>query len=358
MKEKQANNELYDLLNKAFSANYTCLRIANQEGAFSGDLIQTRDQVFKRKGLKEHWLAAKMKDAAGQRHDLLDAFSKAKFASFADLDMDGEDKRNKDLLMRLFNQYYGTNKSFEECFDGYEILDEDFKAIFELFDERKTIPSTRLGMSMLLNVYYNFLNYWTDRTFVISTCDIIDTLSDDLNSSGYRTFYFGHPRNPQVSVISKAEIEEMILTVYNFITKFETELKIQKKKSASAEKMVKKKPSDETKQQYFESQFESTRISILEEKVKALSFFLTVLDKRLSATGKDLEDSKILRFTEGVFDFTSGINVFDENNTLKVDKTYIHDLERKHLTFLFKQVGLECPLDKKQAQNQSEKQNQ
>ena len=47
MKEKQANNELYDLLNKAFSANYTCLRIANQEGAFSGDLVQTREQVFK-----------------------------------------------------------------------------------------------------------------------------------------------------------------------------------------------------------------------------------------------------------------------------------------------------------------------
>lgn len=358
MKENQEIPELYNLLNKAFSANYTCLRIANQEGSFSGDLIQTSDQIFKKKGFKEHWLAAKMKDASHQRNELLAAFSKAKEATFSDFDIEKEDERNKAVLMQHFNHYYGTNKRFEECFDGYEILDEDFKAIFELFDERKTIPSTRLGMSFLLNVYYTYLNYWSDRTFVRSTCDIIDTLSDDLNSSGYRTFYFGHPRNPQVSVISKAEIEEMILTVYNFITKFETELKIQKKKSASAEKLVKKKPSDESKQNYFETQFESNRMSILEEKVKALSFFLTVLDKRLSATGKDLEDSKILRFTEGVFDFTSGINVFDENNTLKVDKTYIHDLERKHLTFLFKQVGLECPLDKKQAQNQSEKQNQ
>lgn len=358
MEKTKEKNDLFDLLNKAFSANYTCLRIANQDVPFSGDLVQTRDSIFRKKTLKEHWIRAKMKDAAEQRTELLTAFLKAKEMYFNELDMSMEDKKAKDLLMLHFNRYYQTNKTFEECFDGYEILDEDFKAIFELFDEYKTIPENRLGMSMLLNVYYNYLDYVTDKTFVVATCDIIDTLADDLNSAGYRTFYYNKPRNPRISTISREEIDKLILKTHEILLKFEKESKQKKKEAEVFAKNAKKTHSELATQQYFEHQVALTRYAILEEKLKALSYFLTVLDNRLTATGKDIDDSKILRFGEGFLDLTSGINVFDDNNRLKVNHTYIHDLERKHLTFLFKSIGYENPLDSQQEKTDSTKQKQ
>ena len=87
-------------------------------------------------------------------------------------------------------------------------------------------------------------------------------------------------------------------------------------------------------------------LQIRRSKIKETCGFVSVLKDRLTAASSDYDQSFGTKLAESFYDLTSGINIADEKNNIKVNSTYIHDLEKQYLTFLFKSLGLDNPFEK------------
>lgn len=345
--KKRKDPTLYDLLCDAISCNYTCFRIANQGKLnLQGGNVYSRDDIFGGKTIRDYWLDEKMSGALETRKGVFDNLNNAIQLTFSDIDIDVEMAKMQASLMEQFNNYYKTNKKFNECFDEYEILDPDFKAVFDRFDNYAIISENRLGMNFLINTYYTYRNALQDAMNVKAFVAIFRALEDDLNSRGYPTMFYGKPRT-ELSILSKEQIENIAITLAPVIEMNESLVAEQNKFLSEIHKKQRKNPLDRTlAQSSLQASMTLKELQIRRSKIKETCGFVSVLKDRLTAASSDYDQSFGTKLAESFYDLTSGINIADEKNNIKVNSTYIHDLEKQYLIFLFKSLGLDNPFEK------------
>lgn len=345
--KKRKDPTLYDLLCDAISCNYTCFRIANQGRLnLQGGNVYSRNDIFGGKTIRDYWLDEKMKGALETRQDVFENLNNAIKLTFADINVDDEMAKMQATLMEQFNKYYKLNKRFDECFDEYEILDPDFKAVFDRFDNYAIISENRLGMNILINTYYTYRTALQDMMNIKAFVAVLKALENDLNSSGYPTMFYGKPRT-ELSIISKEQLEGIAVTLAPVIEMTDALIAEQNKFLSEIHKKQRKNPLDRTlTQSNLQASMTLKELQIKRSKIKETCGFVSVLKDRLTAATTDYDQSFGTKLAENFYDLTSGINISDEKNNIKVNSTYIHDLEKNYLVFLFKSLGLENPFEK------------
>ena len=128
MSNFQARLKFYNGINTAYSANYTCLRIADQETPFEPEAgkVYTRADIFDKKP-SDRWVSKKLDVVAGVRNTKVSALNEALSTndeSYQIIMDEYETAKNNFIL--VYNTYYETDKKLEEVVDGFKILDKDF----------------------------------------------------------------------------------------------------------------------------------------------------------------------------------------------------------------------------------------
>jgi len=323
--------ELYSVLNGLFSANYTCLRIAQQSAPKSSDKqVHTANDIFSGKSFKDFWLTDKMQSAAENRNKFIENLSLLTAEFLNEEEITAQFEESKEFFMTLFNKTYKTNKTFEQCFNGFEIIDPRFKRDFDSFD--LSAKQMLNGSNLLILYYYQYQVFWEQYSVAKSFIAISQALSSDLTNYGYRSIFYGKPSDPQIQTISRAKLQSLKsrtdlaqATSDELYKKTEKELETLKRKSKNRQ---------EFQSRVTEKRNQLMQVTYLKNKASKLAEFANMLYERLESANSDVNMSSIENFCESALDLASGINIFDKDTNFKVDQVYIHTFERNYLDFL------------------------
>lgn len=330
---------MYEILNEMLSLNYTCLRISNQDIPFSAGNVYDRSSLFDNKNqLREKWIELKLEDAAEYRNetfsDLFKAWEVQKQNLFGDIDIEALIRQRQDELLKKYNNYYGTNSTFKEAFNGYLPRNPKFAKIVRDFQTQAVYSATDENLNYLLHEYHSYIEILKIYMALSSFDDISKTLSDDLTERGRPTLYFKRPANPKVSTITADEIESHLTQSELAIEDTQARLKVEGKKLIPFYKRTRKNMYDYDAHNAI-SQIKSVIFNLNErlKQAQEYSYFSQLLMQRLAFANTDYDNSKMSDIYEGFFDLTAGINVFKKGNKLKLDWVYAHDLEKKYLEY-------------------------
>lgn len=348
-KIQEAENELfgmYEILGEMFSMNYTCLRISNQDIPFESSNVYGRSSVFEnRNNLREKWIELKLDDAAEYRNesfaDLFKAWEIQKQNLFGDIDFDAVLNMRKSELMKKYNDYFETNMTFNEAFDGFLPKDPRFKNIVREFETQAVYTAENEKLNYLLHEYHCYIEILKIQMAYAAFNRISSTLADDVSERGRPTLYFKRPKDPSIKTISIDEIEQHIATSEHAIEDTQEKLKAEGKKLIPLYKRRRKNMYDYDAHNAI-SQIKSVIFNLNErlKQAQEYSYFAQLLMQRLAYANTDYDNSKMSDIYEGFFDLTAGINIFKKGNKLKLDWVYTHSLEKKYLEYfaaLFKE---------------------
>lgn len=330
---------MYGILGEMFAINYTCLRISNQDIPLSGAGVYGREDIFgSGSKLKQKWIELKLEDAAECRNetfsDLFRAWEENKKNLFADIDIASVLRMRKKDLIAKYNDYYGTNNSFEDAFDGFSSKNPKFNEIIKNFEKSAVYYAEDEKLNFLLHEYHCYKEI-LKIYMAFSAFDKISTvLEQDLTQSGRPSFYFKRPSVSDVEIISQDEIEHHIETAEKAIAETEAELKREGKKLIPLYKRTRKNMQDYSAHDEI-SKIKSVIFNLNEKLKKSQEYdaFAKLLMERLAYANTDYDNSKLSDIYEGFFDLTAGINIFKKDSKLKLDWVYAHSLEKNYLSF-------------------------
>lgn len=152
------------------------------------------------------------------------------------------------LFCMVYTAFYGTDKSFNECFDGFLISDDRFSN--DLYDLQAGKISDGDKVAALIELM-NFFTFYSNYVIQFMKCtalkELIETLNGDFISDGYKSMFFGKERK-DIALISKNEIDELVLMVKRKLSELD---KLSKSQLHKTKKVYKKS----LKQRYYRTQF-------------------------------------------------------------------------------------------------------
>lgn len=144
-----------------------------------------------------------------------------------------------------FQDFYGQDKKFEECFDGFSVLDEQFLNDYKLFSAGKMEPEKSGCFAYLIDMFANYLADTKSVYEFFALKELIDALSSDFDYFNEKSENFGKPKQT-VTKIKKSEIEKLIkLAEENFVA-LADEIKQQNNMIASLKEYEKQFPENPT----------------------------------------------------------------------------------------------------------------
>lgn len=337
MSNFQARLKFYNGINTAYSANFICLRIADQEKEFEQPTAQvyTRNDIFN-KPADERWVSNKLRTVSGLRNEKLDALVDAlspNDESFKTIVSEFE--KAKTDFITVYNAYYETDKKLEEVVDGFKILDKDFDEIIRTCLTSACVAFSDELLEKVASVYLYYLDTYEKYTLLKIYRDLIEQLSSSVNYYGRKSFTYDNPTNPLVKKLSKEQVLDYIKVAATVFCDQEAKLKRTNKELTKAYKFGAKKSSDiyeavgEVNRLTTEVSVLGTLSSIAEE----LFDFTTALEHRLESANTD-SLTPFSRFMEKVNDFISGVGVFGSEK-FEVNEIYVHQYELDYMKFLF-----------------------
>jgi hypothetical protein len=205
MENKQNYFEHFELqytpssvLNALFSANYTLLRILNEQKPFGSpedkQMFFGRDDLWgKEQKMYDYWLEGKVEAYAELRNNLFKESrghiptKEAAGALFA---------RNSARFIAEYNRVYGTNKKFSEVFDRRYIIDRTLaNDLAKKGDPNANYSQDKINLFVM---YDELLSFLTDYYAVEAAREVAEALEDDLTQYGYRSLYYNKPSNENV----------------------------------------------------------------------------------------------------------------------------------------------------------------
>lgn len=205
MENKQNYFEHFELqytpssvLNALFSANYTLLRILNEQKPFGSpedkQMFFGRDDLWgKEQKMYDYWLEGKVEAYAELRNNLFKESrghiptKEAAGALFA---------RNSARFIAEYNRVYGTNKKFSEVFDRRYIIDRTLaNDLAKKGDPNANYSQDKINLFVM---YDELLSFLTDFYAVEAAREVAEALEDDLTQYGYRSLYYNKPSNENV----------------------------------------------------------------------------------------------------------------------------------------------------------------
>lgn len=188
------------VLNSLFSANYTLLRILNEQTPFDKpqQMFFSADDIFgsKNQSMYEYWLDGKVEAYAELRRNLI---KESRGYIPAEKECRELFAKNSTKFMQTFNNAYGTKKSISDVFDKRYIIDAAFASdLAHRAYETMEFPPEKL---LLFEQYDEFMRFLTDYYAIEGSREIFDALVDDLQDRGYRSFTYNKPMNPNVMLL-------------------------------------------------------------------------------------------------------------------------------------------------------------
>ncbi len=337
MSNFQARLKFYNGINTAYSENYTCLRIANQEKKpDSTKLVYDSYDIFN-KSAGDIWVSAKLGRVSELRNNQVDALVNALKPSdnaYQIIIEELEEAKNNFVL--VYNAYYETDKTAKELIDGFVCLDKDFEEIIRTCLTSSCVAFADSDLEKVANIYLYYLDVYEKYTLMQIYQDLLEQLSNSLTSHGRKSYYYDTPKNPLVKKLSREEILDYIRVTATVFCDKEDALTKSHKELTKAYKKGAKKTTDmyeavsEVNRLTSETSNAGTLSSIAEE----MFDFATALELRLESANTDSNDSALSHFLEKLNDFINGVDVFGTEK-FAVNEIYIHQYEIDYLNFLF-----------------------
>ncbi len=315
-----------EMLNEMFHSNYALLRSL------------TRSQNTRPSDLASDWFNDKHQALAEDRNSFFESITSSYTKCFSD-NVDDYLKTEQDKVMRAYRVHYHEEKSFDECFEGFNIIDEDFADKFFQYNILNICVDNSLSFKHLCETYLDYLEYYRTHCSFIAFASIMETLNDDLSKSGYKTFYFEKPLDENVSFISAEEIstiEKLAKEIKRKVDKNKNHFS--KKRAKLYKKVQNPKVTDKLKKEFRAVDYYDIHYDNYSFFADELYSMVNFLKTRLASANTYSKEYKKLSTIENFNDFLFGVNIFDKNNNYHTDKTYIHQLERDHLDYVASQL--------------------
>lgn len=338
MSNFQARLKFYNGINTAYSANYTCLRIADQETPFEPEAgkVYTGADIFDKKP-SDRWVSKKLDVVASVRNTKVSALNEALSTndeSYQIIMDEYETAKNNFIL--VYNTYYETDKKLEEVVDGFKILDKDFDEMIRTCLTSACVAFADQDLENVVGVYLYYLDVYEKYTLMRIYRDLMEELSRSLTSGGRKSYSYDNPTNPLVKKLSREQILDYIRVTATVFCDQEDALKKSHKALTKAYRAGARRSTDmyeavnEVNRLTTETSNAGTLSSIAEE----LFDFATALELRLESANTDDGLTSFSKFMEKVNDFMSGVDVFGKED-FKVDEIYVHQYELDYMKFLF-----------------------
>jgi len=317
---------LNEMLNEMYHSNYTVLRSL------------ARSQNSRPSDFSSGWFNDKHQALAKDRSDFFESITSSYTKCFSD-DAEGYLKDEQDKVMRAYRVHYHEDKQFDECFEGFDIIDADFADKFFQYNILNISVDNSLSFKHLCETYLDYLEYYRTHCSFVAFASIMETLNDELSKSGYKTFYFEKPLNEKVSFISAEEISTMEKLAKEIKRKVDKNKNHFSKKRAKLYKKIQNpKVADKFKNEFRTANYYDIHYDNYSFFADELCYMIKVLKTRLLSANTPSKDYKELSVIENFNDLLFGVNIFDKNNNYHTDKIYIHELERDHLDYVARQL--------------------
>lgn len=326
-------SSLYGVLNQILSENYSCLKLSSQDKILSGDLIKTRKDIFGKKTLKEQIQQDTLRDLALRRQNHIDKMLPMSQSFLDDGFLDAHMQVHQGRLINVFNWYYDSYKSFDECFNGFEILDPEFKKVIEAY-ERFEHTSKDEGLNTLIKLYYEYLSFYQDYTCTKAYKDLLVAMSDDVTSHGYPSTIFQKPLNPEVKLFSKEKIWVIFTQASTIQKEADEDYRAARKELDKMNRKSKHKYSPDMSEPYRKKRVEVLQLGLVKDRADKLLEYISQLSERMKSANKDIDPSSN-PFFDAFVDLVSGVNIFEEQTPFEIDKVYVHQREIDFYTYLF-----------------------
>ena len=337
MSNFDARLKFYQGLNTAYSANYICLRIADQEPPFEPEpgKVYGRNDIFN-KSASESWVSSKLRSVANIRNTKLSALSEVLSPNDESYKLIVEQYESiKNDVVTVYNAYYETDKKFSEIVDGFKILDKDLDNIIRTCLTSPYVAFSDTDLENVATVFLNYIDVYEKYTLLRIYRDLIEQLSGSVNYYGRKSFTYDKPSNPLVKTLSREQVLDYIKVAATVFCDQEAALKKSNKELTKAYKFGAKKTSDiyESASEVNRLTAETAQLGTLSSIAEELFDFTTALEHRLESANTDNLTS-FSRFIEKFNDFISGVDVFGSEK-FEVNEIYIHQYELDYMKFLF-----------------------
>ena len=315
------------VLNALFSANYTLLRILNEQKPFGSpedkQMFFGADDIWgKEQKMYDYWLDGKIEAYAELRNNL---FKESRGHIPSPQDANALFLRNASKFIAEYNRVYGTQKKFGDVFDRRYIIDETLAN--EL--ARKNNPDANFSQEKLtlFAMYDELLGFLTDYYAIEAARDVYEALEDDLTQYGYRSLYYNKPTNPDVMKFDWNTFVEISHFVADAYDNSVAALKDINRRMEDLSKRMERKPGlPEYAQeqadllQEFSPMFTESFIS------EHLLDYLDEIEQRFVSANKTYEGFST-KIRDKVFNFLSNQTFQPRAKELELDTVYMHKHE-------------------------------
>lgn len=303
MKNNDSIITFYKLINRLYSINYSCERIALQ----IQELNKSKEFSFKMPGPKNtSWTDAKLIDLVSIRNEFIDYYNKSLNSSSVHFTIvDEQLELAKSTLVDIFNIYYDKKISLEDIFNDFICKDSKFKKLIRTYETTEYIPTDENTFN-LINAYANYISCLFFKMIKQTMIDIVEQLSNDINSNGIPSLYKHIIHNSNITTMTQKDIKSL----EDKIDKFYKELRSIKVSKYDRENVVK--------------------YNLSTEKYYEMDCILHQLQTRLKSANTDAVTSITNKIIEPTIDFLTGTSKI----SLTIDEIYVSKLEKNYLLYL------------------------
>lgn len=345
------------IINNFYSLNYSCLRVAYQDGIIpQSKMIFNRDDVFNKKRIKNLWLNSKLKESATERNQAINEYIK----TFKNQEIENSYEEFcvsiefiKQELIDQYNKVFETNNSFDEVFNGFFCKGTTIDKMLDFFYETEII-SKNLESVNLLKIYYEYQEAMKKYMVVESAIMISDALINDISPQGIPNLLYGNFHPQVLTQISGKNIANYCKKAQEIKNKIQIETK---EKSKKLNDLIKAKQRRKvTKTEHLLSPINNLKGELLDLSTDAnqcnyLLSHLSKLQKRFISANTNYQNSEITNHCEKFIDFLLGIET--KCDEFSVDSIYITHNEQNYIDYLFALLK-HYDLNKEQTTNNNE----
>ena len=322
------------LINSLFSANYTILRILNEQSPLNqptqAKTYTSQDIFNSNQSMYEYWLDGKVEAYSELRNNLI--------KEFYELIPSRDDAyklflRNTSKFMKAYNNVYGTQKKYEDLFDRKYLLDQNFANDYSNRLNKTIVQSAEL--KELFELYDELLGFLTDYYCIESAREIAEALQDDLSTKGYRTFFYDKPSNPNIVKLdwnTFVDVSNMVAEIYNEAT---ASLKLIGESMELVGKRYEKDPNNPDIQQQYLDLLQAFSPTYSEQYIaEHLLTFFDEIEKRFNSANTTYEGFST-KIRDKLFNLISNQKLSPNNENLYLDSVYIHRNEMSDILDMF-----------------------
>lgn len=315
------------VLNALFSANYTLLRILNEQKPFGSP--EDKQMVFgaediwgKEQKMYDYWLEGKVEAYAELRNNL---FKESRGHIPSPQDAGALFVRNSQKFIAEYNKVYGTQKKFSDVFDRRYIIDRTLANDLA----RKGDPNANHSQEKinLFVMYDELLGFLTDYYAVEAAREVAEALEDDLTPHGYRSFYYNKPSNPDVMKFDWNTFVEISHFVADAYDNSIAALKEMNKAMDNLAKRMEKTPGLPEYQQEQQQLMQDYSLMYTEAFISEhLLDYLDEIEQRFVNANKTYEGFST-KIRDKIFNFLSNQTTQPRAKELELDTVYMHKHE-------------------------------